>query len=300
MSARTFTHVAFGSGAAAGMTLSGRRHLPAELLRDRPLVVAIHGGTYTSTYFDVPGYSLVDRAAAMGIPIVALDRPGYGTSTPLPAERSTIAENALVLREVIGELWAAHGGGAAGVVLIGHSIGGAIATTIAASEPAWPLLGVAISGCLLHVPPQSRDAWAELPPIPTIELPVPLKDGVMFGPAWTHDASMPAASYVANAPVPRAELIDVTTTWIESVRATAAKVTVPVHHRQGEFDALWITNVEEVTAFRAAFVASADVDARLLRSAGHCIDFHRLGAAFQLDQLSFALRCCVRAQPRGG
>ena len=47
-------------------------------LPNAPLIVAIHGGTYTSAYFDVPGYSLLDRADASGVPIIAPDRPGYG------------------------------------------------------------------------------------------------------------------------------------------------------------------------------------------------------------------------------
>ena len=52
--------------------LSGRARLPAGArAAHAPLVVAIHGGTYSSAYFDVPGYSLLDRAAAVGIPILA-------------------------------------------------------------------------------------------------------------------------------------------------------------------------------------------------------------------------------------
>ena len=49
-----------------------------------PLVMAVHGGSYTSAYFDLPGHSLLDRAAVNRIPIIALDRPGYG-STPILA-----------------------------------------------------------------------------------------------------------------------------------------------------------------------------------------------------------------------
>ena len=40
-----------------------------------PLVVAIHGGSYSSAYFDVPGYSLLERGDGLGIPVIALDRP---------------------------------------------------------------------------------------------------------------------------------------------------------------------------------------------------------------------------------
>ena len=52
-----------------------------------PLVIALHGGTYTSEYFDIPGYSLLDRAEAAGVPVIALDRPNYGGSSPLEQRR---------------------------------------------------------------------------------------------------------------------------------------------------------------------------------------------------------------------
>ena len=290
-----FTYAVKGSGAARGMSITGRRRLLAgsSVARDVPLIIALHGGTYTSTYFDIPGYSLLDRAAALGIPIVALDRPGYLGSTPLSPEESTIHKNADALDEVIGEMWEAWGAGTSGVFLIGHSIGGAIVTAIAANHPSWPLLGIAVSGCLLQVPSDSRDQWSALPNIPMIDLPVQLKDQVMFGPEGTYDSGMPQQSYPSNAPVPRAELIDITTTWIARVRSEAAKVTVPVHSRQAEFDHLWVTDAQQVRDFGAAFTASPRVDAELTPFAGHCIDFHRAGAGFQLSQLGFALESCV-------
>ncbi len=293
----SFTHTVIGAGAAHGMTLTGKRRLLAgpPATKDVPLIIALHGGTYSSTYFDIPGYSLLDRAAAAGIPIIALDRPGYVGSTPLAPEDATILKNAAVLDQAIGELWQATGTGTAGVVLIGHSIGGAIVTAIAANHPTWPLLGMAISGCLLKVPTDSREQWRALPNIPMIDLPVGMKDQVMFGPAGSYDDGMPARSHPANTLVPRAELIDITTTWIEQVRSVAAQVRVPVYSRQGQFDHLWITDAQQVSEFGAAFTASPWVDAQLTPFAGHCIDFHRQGAGFQLGQVAFALQCGVKA-----
>ena len=290
-----FTHVVKGAGAAQGMSITGKTRMLAgsPVATDVPLIIALPGGTYTSTYFDIPGYSLLDRAAALGIPIVAFDRPGYGGSTPLAPEDSTIMKNAEVLDQVIGEIWEVWGAGTSGVVLIGHSIGSAIVTQIAANHPAWPLRGMAVSGCPLQVPTDSRDQWSALPAIPMIDLPVAMKDQVMFGLDWTYDTGMPQKSHPANAPVPRAELIDITTAWIARVRSEAAKVIVPVHSRQGEFDHLWITDAKQVSDFGATFTAAPHVDAQLVPSSGHCIDFHRPGAGFQLSQLGFALQCCI-------
>ncbi len=292
-----FEHTVSSSGAASGLTFSGRRRMPDDRPGpDTPLVIALHGGTYTSIYFDVPGCSFLARAAAAGVPVLAIDRPAYRGSTPVDAGESIILANAEALEHLIGELWDEYGDGTCGVVLVGHSIGGAVATAIAARRPSWPLLGLAVSGCLLQVPGESRAAWDALPDLELIELPSPMKDFVMFGPEWTYTTQMPAASHAADAPVPRAELLDITGGWIERVRAVAAQVEVPVHARQGEFDKLWITDAQQVSDFGAAFTSSPAVDAQLVRSSGHCIDFHRAGAAFQHEQLAFALGCCIKPE----
>ncbi len=290
-----FLHTVTGAGPAHNMTFSGRKRLPnAAPAADIPLIIALPGGTYTSTYFDVPGYSLLDRAVAAGVPILAIDRPGYRSSTPVEPGESIILANAEVLDQLVAELWPEFGDGTSGVVLIGHSIGGAVATAMAARRPLWPLLGIAVSGCLLQVPMESRAAWDALPDTTTVELPSQVKDFVMFGPEWTFAEHIRAASHAADAPVPRAELLDITGGWIERVTSVAAQVTVPVHARQGEFDRLWITDETQMTNFGAVFSAAPTVDARLVRCAGHCIDFHRGGAAFQLEQLAFALGCCIK------
>jgi pimeloyl-ACP methyl ester carboxylesterase len=280
------------------ITLSGRRRFPTAnaLTADFPLIVALPGGTYTSKYFDLPGFSLMDRAVALGIPIIAVDRPGYGNTTPFAPADATIANNAERLDAAIGELWKRHRGKASGVFVIGHSIGGAITVSIAARNPSWPLLGIAVSGVGLKTPQESTAQWAALPNIPMIDLPAALKDQVMFGPEWTFAPPMPGLGHEADAPVPRQELIDITAVWHSVVKGIAAKVEVPVHYRQAIFDRLWVVDPEQVEGFGAAFVKSPLVDAALVDRVGHCIDFHRLNVAFQLEQLAFALRCCVQTE----
>ena len=291
-----FTHTVTTDGAAKGMTFSARRRSDVPVADGVPLLIALPGGTYTSIYFDVPGQSLLDRAEHLGIPLIAVDRPGYRGSTPVQPGESIILSNAEVLDHLIGELWDTYGAGTTGVVVIGHSIGGAITTAIAARHPSWPLLGIAVSGCLMQVPRESGDAWAALPDLEFVELPGPVKDFVMFGPEWTSDDTMPAASHVADAAVPKAELLDITGGWIGRIREIAAAVEVPVHSRQGEFDHLWVTDDDQIAKFKAAFTAAPWVDARLVPNAGHCIDFHLPAAAFQLEQLAFALECVVQTR----
>lgn len=288
-----FTHTT-----ADGREFTGRTNIGSDLevRPGAPLVIALHGGTYTSEYFDIPGHSLLDNAAALGVPVIALDRPNYVGSSALTSEGSIILANAEVLGEAIGSIWEQYGGDAPGVVLVAHSIGGAVATKIAATPQSWPVLGLATSGCLVRVPAESAGAWAALPDIPMIDLPVPLKDQLMFGPAETIDDAMPAASYPSNTLVPKAELLDITGGWIASRAEVTGQVTVPVHHRQGEFDHLWVTSQDEIDEYRAGFTSAPSIDAELQRGSGHCIDFHLPSDEFQNSQLQFALAVAEHAK----
>lgn len=281
-----FTHTT-----ADGRSFTGRTNIgpDLEVRTGAPLVIALHGGTYSSAYFDIPGHSLLDNASTLGVPVIALDRPNYAGSDPLTSEDSIILANAEIIGDAIGSIQAEVGNAAPGIVLVAHSIGGAVATAIAATPQQWPLLGLATSGCLVRVPAESAGAWAALPDVPMIDLPVPLKDQLMFGPPETYDAAMPAASHPSNMLVPKAELLDITGGWIARRAETCGRVAVPVHHRQGEFDNLWVTSQAEVDEYRAGFTAAPSIDAQLQRGSGHCIDFHLPSDNFQRSQLRFAL-----------
>ena len=259
-----------------------------------PLVVAVHGGTYSSAYFDLPGRSLLDRAAVNGIAAVAIDRPGYGTSPMLAANEMDLFGQAAFLSDALGEIWERFGKESKGVVLIGHSIGAAISAIVAVSAPRWPLLGLAVSGVGLRTNPGDHERWQALPDVPLVTMPDAVKDHVMFGPQGSFDADMPAASHPAGASAPKAELLSITSAWEPAVADILGRVAVPVHYRQAEFDRLWIGDRGEVARFAAATHRSPLVDARLVEGVGHCIDFHRIGAAFQLQQLGFALECAAR------
>ena len=259
-----------------------------------PLVLAIHGGTYTSIYFDVAGHSLLDRAARNGVPAIAIDRYGYG-GTPFLDDMSILAQ-AFALRETLTDVWNEYRGASTGVVLIGHSIGAAIALGVASDPGHLPLLGVAVSGIGVRTPGAHSEMWNALPDLPTVEMPGPVKDQLMFGRQGSFAATMPAASHVANAPVPKAELVDIVGGWQAQAASVCAKVRVPVHYRQGEHDQLWVVDDDEVGAFAARFTAAPSVDAAMVRGTGHCMDFHTVGTALHLQQLGFALQCAAEAR----
>ncbi|MGE0283851.1 MAG: alpha/beta hydrolase [Rhizobiaceae bacterium] len=250
------------------------------------IIVAVHGGTYSSKYFDVLGYSLVDRAISAGFDIIAIDRPGYGKTTALGNHADMLHQNALRIVDFIPEVADKLGLTLNGAVLIGHSMGGVISTTIAALAPNWPVKAIINSGFAQFLPSHLRDGFASLPDDYFVELPTPMKDQLMFGPAGTLSNDMPMASHIANTRIPKAELIDIGTGWADRLAELAPRVEVPVFHKLAEHEQLW--DISHLEAFSKLFVRAPRMVSGIVKDAGHCIDFHRVGAMFQAEQLEFA------------
>jgi pimeloyl-ACP methyl ester carboxylesterase len=273
--------------------LSGRRADPtvSDRLEGDPLIVAIHGGGYTSAYFDIPGYSLLDRGAKAGCSTVGIDRPGYGASSLLPDSEGLLQANAKRICEGIAELWRSNGNDARGVVLIGHSIGAATVMLIASAAPAWPLLGIAVSGCGLASPP-GRPAFLDAnPPHGRMEVSNDLMNALMFGPPGSYAENAPRMAALAHYPALFREVAEVCESWPTYSHDILAKVRVPVHYRQAEHDVLVRQEQGEVERVRLAFSNAPGVDAKMIKGAGHCIDFHHAGPAFQDEQIAFAIAC---------
>ncbi len=257
---------------------------------DGPLVVALHGGSYTSRYFDIPGHSLLDVAAANGVEVIALDRPEYGDSDPLAGEVS-FQGNAEVLDAAIGQLWREHGADHPGVVLIAHSIGAAIAVHLAARQPAWPLIGIAISGIHDRAPEHVRNAWDSMPAGEPVVFDQEQRRMFFYGPDWTIEPDIVARADASAAPIPLAELLEVVGGWTEAAPRLAAQVGVPVQYVAFEFESLWTIDRQSLDDFAGYFASAPVVDASLMFGTGHDADHHRTGRAFQLRQLAFALEC---------
>ncbi|MFB7653018.1 MULTISPECIES: alpha/beta fold hydrolase [unclassified Streptomyces] len=266
----------------------------------KPLIAALHGGTYTARYFDVaggPDGSFLDVAAAHGHPVVAFDRPGYGGSTPLEPEANTFARHAELLSGALAQ--AVTRLAADSVFLVGHSIGGMIALTMAATAPGLPLIGVSATGMGAVIPSGgAAEALGSLPPDETVDLPYEERDKVMFGPAHTYGAEGVRQAHDSYAPVPVRELVQAPVWPKQQLPTLAPRVRVPVHNALAEFDALWSSGPHNVARFAAMFTAAPFVDASVARGTGHCIDHHTLGHALHLRQLAFAEECAHWAATR--
>jgi pimeloyl-ACP methyl ester carboxylesterase len=258
---------------------------------DRPLLVCLPGGSYNARYFDVPGFSLLDTATANGFSAVALDRPGYGGSDPLPPDERTFARNAEVLDGAITELWHQRGSTRPGVVILSHSIGSAIAVHLAAREPAWPLLGIALHGINTRSPEHVVNAWNAMPADHPVVFTIEQRRMFMYGPDGTFEPGAVGRAEISAAPCPLEELLEVVGEWPRVAAEIAAQVRVPVHYTLSADEALWDTGQDRVDAFTGLFTSAPRVEGQLFLGAGHNIDHHRLGTVLQLQQLAFAMSC---------
>lgn len=265
-------------------TVTGIHSLPQSLtspsLRHRPLIVALHGGTYTSHYFNgTKEHSASIPSLAYGIPFVAIDRPGYGGTSsflPVPADSDFNRETGLRLhRVVLPALWTEYGQGCTCLVLLCHSLGGMggiVASALHALDqnPAhpYPLRGISLSGLGDKPPSSSRNI-----PAPEYEktgphhslVNVDTKDKIMF----RHSTCTPevlAQSEALNAPIPDAELAHFIDPWLRTWKEEwACHVKVPVMFALVERDPFFEASREEVRGCMEAFRESVRVDGSLIK-----------------------------------
>lgn len=251
----------------------------------KSLLVAIHGGTVTSKYFDVPGYSMVDVATVAGFDILAMDRPGYRGTMRLDDCTDMLHQNAIRISALLPKVVVELGLPVRDVILIGHSMGGVVATTIAALQPEWPLRAIAGSGFARFLPTFLKEGFAALPNEYFVDAP-PGFEALIFGPPETLHSDMPAAARIIHSPIPRAELIDIGTGWADRAPGLAARVSVPVYYKLAEHEALW--DPRDMQAFADLYSSAPRVESGILEGMGHCCDFNKSGRLYQQELLAFA------------
>jgi pimeloyl-ACP methyl ester carboxylesterase len=254
----------------AGIRLTG--FASAGLASDRPLLLLLHGGGVDAHYFD----PVVELATANGFPAIALNRPGYTDSGS-----ASFARQAEAIDAAMGELWRTWGDGRPGAVVLGHSIGGAVAVHLAARKLSWRLLGISITGISAAVPPFLVQVWESLTP----------GDRIAFTPEASGTIKLAGAA--AHEPAtPTDDLLEVAKAWPDDLPRLAAEVTIPLQYAVGERDKLWVVGEATPREFAALFANAPYVDAQLLPDVGHAVEHAGvLGRSHQLRQLSFALRC---------
>jgi pimeloyl-ACP methyl ester carboxylesterase len=260
-----------------------------------PIVVAIHGAGHTAAYFDTEAVSLPDTGAELGLTTVILDRPGYGQSWPPPGGDFGFEAIAKTMATAIAEVVAQLDQSAPGVVLTGHSSGGAIATRLASLDALpFELLGLSIVGVGPVLGPFGHNIEADLPQEGFMDPPpAELVRNFLFGPPWTYaeDAVLALGAVGAGVPVSEPRQVNRFPDWLPEA---AARIDVPVQCVMPMLDVVWPYSAENLRRLTEAFTASPYVEGLALRAAGHAADHHLTGRGLHLRQIAFALECAVR------
>ncbi|OBI83194.1 alpha/beta hydrolase [Mycobacterium sp. E740] len=266
--------------------------LVAAVDEPRAVVVAFHGGASTAAYFDCPGhprFSLLRAGAALGFTVVALDRPGYGSSAPYPdamqqpGQRVSLAYGAI--DKILGD--GSRGGG---LFLLGHSAGCELAVRMAASESpaAAAVVGLGLAGTGLRY---SEQAAEMMKTATATQRPVGLRE-LLWEPARLYPADVLSGMTNSSGGAPyEAEM---TKTWPrQDFPALAAQVTVPVLFSVAEHERVWLTDADASAGISAIFSAAPRFVLDEQRDAGHNISLSVSAAAYHLKVLSFVEECVV-------
>jgi pimeloyl-ACP methyl ester carboxylesterase len=267
-----------------GVPMSG---LVAEAADPRAVIVAFHGGASTAAYFDCPGHprlSLLRTGAALGFTVVALDRPGYGSSAPypdamaLPEQRVQLAYGAI--EKILGS--------GSELFLLGHSTGCELVVRMAADERGNGLVGIALAGTGLHYDDAAREILKTATPT---KRPAGLRE-LLWEPAHLYPAEVLNGITNSSTGAPyEAAMIN---TWArQDFPALAGDVRVPVQFSVAEHERVWKSDPDALAEIASTFTASPRFVINEQAGAGHNLSLSVSAAAYHMSVLSFVEECVV-------
>jgi pimeloyl-ACP methyl ester carboxylesterase len=252
------------------------------------VIVAIHGGGTTAVYFDCPGHpssSLLRTGAAAGFIVVALDRPGYGSSAPYPEAMAEPEQRVNLAYGAVDRILGQKPRGA-GLFLMGHSGGCELVMRMAADERGAELLGIELAGTGRHYHPAARDilktATRERRPTGLREL------------LWQPESLYPpevlnGATVSPTAPSYEDQMVS---NWArQDFPALAPAVRVPVQFSIAEHEKVWQNDTSAMDEIAALFSGAPRFIVHRQPDAGHNISLGHTAPAYHAKVLAFADEC---------
>lgn len=261
---------------------SGDRRLTGRLLRcglmHAPLLVCIHGGGCNGRYFDLPGFSVATLALAKGHDVLLVDRPGHGSSAP-NRTATPIVEAADLLPNLLVPLLREHA--PTRLLVLGHSIGGAVALTLAAGGRL-PIDAIAVSG-IGRTPSRSALSWFSRFRIDGI----PPPNDFFFGPKGSYDWRAPIALRKVTEPWRLDEVRETLTEWPERFDAVAAALSMPISIYLTEHEQIWQHEEVATGSLALKFLNAPRIVSRILPAGGHLNEIHMGGTEMVERQIAF-------------
>ncbi|MGA8545438.1 MAG: alpha/beta hydrolase [Mycobacterium sp.] len=266
----------------------------AEAPDPRAVIVAIHGGGTTSIYFDCPGHpesSFLRTGAARGFTVVALDRPGYGSSAPYPDAMAHPEQRVALAYAAVDRILSDRPRGA-GLFLMGHSGGCELtmrmATDDQAEQAGGDLLGIELAGTGRHYHPAAREM---LKTATRDRRPAGLRE-LLWHPERLYPPEVLSGATVYPGAPPYEDLM--VSNWArQDFPALAPAVSVPVHFSIAEYEKVWQTDASAMTEIEAMFSSTPRFTVHHQAEAGHNISLGHTAAAYHSTVLEFAEECVV-------
>lgn len=274
--------------------------LLSEARNPRAVVVALHGGAVTSSYFDYPDQprlSLLRTAAALDFTVVAIDRPGYGSSAPYGESMASPARRVDLAYGVVDRLLASRPRGA-GLFLWAHSIGCDLGVRMAGDERRNDLLGLEIAGIGRHHHPGAAEIldFRQRDPA-ALRRPGPGLRDLLWEPARLYPDEVVGAARIQS-PGPPYEAA-VARRWPLEFAELAARVRIPVHYTLGDHERVWSSGPEALADIAGLFTASVRVVTEEQADSGHNLSIGLTATGYHLKILSFLEECVLRYENDG-
>ncbi|KKC06964.1 thioesterase [Mycobacterium nebraskense] len=269
--------------------------LVAEAPDPKAVIVAIHGGGTTAMYFDCPGHpslSLLRTGAAEGFTVVALDRPGYGSSAPYPEAMALPEQRVNLAYGAVDRILGDRPRGA-GLFLMGHSGGCELVMRMGADERGADLLGIELAGTGRRYHPAARDilktATRERRPAGLREL--------LWHPEDLYPPEVLSGATVSpTAPSYEDQMVS---NWArQDFPALAPAVRVPVQFSIAEHEKVWQNDSSAMAEIEKLFSGSPRFTVHRQPDAGHNMSLGHTAAAYHAKVFAFADDCvAARVNP---
>ncbi|NEA63451.1 alpha/beta hydrolase [Streptomyces sp. SID12488] len=261
-----------------------------EVRHPRAVVLALHGGAALSGYFDYPDrprLSLLRTGEALGFTVIAIDRPGYGSSAPHADEFTSAERRVDVAYGAVERLLAARPRGA-GVFVWAHSIGSELGVRMAADERRGPdLLGLELAGTGRRHHDDAAGIlgdWRHRSPNSGVR-------DLLWQPSRLYADDVVGGARISSRS-PAYEGV-VARSWIDTFPQLAPLIRVPVHYTLGEHERVWISGPSALADIASPFSASPRVAVDEQVGGGHNLSIGLTSLAYHLKVLSFVEECVL-------
>jgi pimeloyl-ACP methyl ester carboxylesterase len=267
-----------------GVPMSG---LIASVAEPKAVVVAFHGGSSTAAYFDCPGHpslSLLRLGADNGYTMVALDRPGYGSSAPYPDAMERPEQRVALAYGAIDKILGANSRGA-GLFLVGHSAGCELVVRMATGDRA-DVIGLELAGTGV----QYDSAMAEImKSASATNRPTGLRE-VLWQPAELYPPDV--LSGMTNSSTGARYEVGMTKSWPrQDFPALAPQVRVPVQFSVAEHERVWRSDADVMAQIAAMFTSAPRFVTNHQPGTGHNMSLSLSAAEYHNAVLSFVGEC---------